>query len=170
MPDAASRTDDSDTSNAHLDTGNTTRDPREVPLFEVKAKWIGGWKFEGKDGEGHTVRMDWSKDVGGEGDGFRPAELPLWGLAGCTGSDTVEILKKMREPVEDVEVIVRAEKVEGYPAKYASIEVEYIIKGKGLSPAKVEKAVGLSEEKYCTVGGSLREPVKMSHKITLVSE
>ena len=57
-------------------------------MFEVKAKWIGGWKFEGKDGEGHVCRMDWSKSVGGEGDGFRPAELPLWGLAGCTGSDT----------------------------------------------------------------------------------
>jgi len=114
--------------------------------------------------------MDWSKEVGGEGDGFRPAELPLWGLAGCMGSDAIEILKKMREPVEDMEVIVRAEKAEGYPAKYASIEVEYIIKGKGLSPAKVEKAVKLSEEKYCTVGGSLRETVEMSHKITLVNE
>ena len=138
--------------------------------MEVRAKWIGGWKFEGKDGEGHTVRMDWSKEVGGEGDGFRPAELPLWGLAGCTGSDTVEILKKMREPVEDVEVVVRAEKTKTYPAKYASIEVEYIIKGKGLSPAKVEKAVKLSEEKYCSVGGSFREPVEMSHKITLVND
>jgi putative redox protein len=73
----------------------------------------------------------------------------------------------MRQPVEGVEIIVRAEKTTSYPAKYASIEVEYIIKGKGLSPAKVEKAVTLSEEKYCSVGGSLREPVEMSHKITL---
>ncbi len=88
-------------------------------MFEVKAKWMGGWKFEGKDGEGHTVRMDWSKEVGGDGDGFRPAELILWGLAGCTGSDTVEILKKMRLEVDDVEVIVRATKAEGYPARFA---------------------------------------------------
>ncbi len=76
----------------------------------------------------------------------------------------------MREPVEDVEVIVRAEKTKTYPAKYASIEVEYIIKGKGLSPAKVEKAVKLSEEKYCSVGVSFREGVEMSHKITLVND
>lgn len=139
-------------------------------MFEVKAKWIGGWKFEGKDGEGHTVRMDWSKEVGGDGDGFRPAELVLWGLAGCTGSDTVEILKKMREPVEDMEVIVTAKKADGYPARFESIEVEYIIKGKGLSPDKVEKAVRLSEDKYCTVGGSLRDAVKMSHRITLAED
>ncbi|MFH1689463.1 MAG: OsmC family protein [Candidatus Eisenbacteria bacterium] len=139
-------------------------------MLEVKAKWVGGRKFEGKDGEGHTVRMDWSKEVGGEGDGFRPAELVLWGLAGCTGSDTVEILKKMREPVEDMEVIVRATKAEGYPARFARIETEYVIKGKGLSPDKVEKAVRLSEDKYCTVGGSLRDPVEMSHKITLVED
>jgi putative redox protein len=139
-------------------------------LFEVKAKWIGGWKFEGTDGEGHVCRMDWSKEVGGDGDGFRPAELPLWGLAGCTGSDTVEILKKMRQQVEEMEVIVRAQKAEGYPARFESIEVEYIIKGKDLSPEKVKRAVGLSEDKYCTVGGSLREPVEMSHRITLVDE
>ncbi|MFH1865243.1 MAG: OsmC family protein [Candidatus Eisenbacteria bacterium] len=139
-------------------------------MFEVKAKWIGGWKFEGKDGGGRTVRMDWSKEVGGDGDGFRPAELVLWGLAGCTGSDTVEILKKMREPVEDMEVIVRATKAEGYPARFAGVEVEYIIKGKGLSLDKVEKAVSLSEDKYCTVGGSLRDIVEMSHKITLVED
>jgi putative redox protein len=94
----------------------------------------------------------------------------LWGLAGCTGSDTVEILKKMREPVEDMEVIVRATKAEGYPARFAGVEVEYIIKGKGLSLDKVEKAVSLSEDKYCTVGGSLRDIVEMSHKITLVED
>ena len=139
-------------------------------MYEVRAKWIGGWKFEGVDGEGHTCRMDWSKSVGGEGDGFRPAELPLWGLAGCTGSDAMEILKKMRQDVEDMEVIVRAKKAEGYPARYESIEVEFVVKGKDLDPAKVEKAVQLSEEKYCTVGGSLRHPVAMSNKITLVED
>ena len=139
-------------------------------MYEIRAKWIGGWKFEGKDGEGHTCRMDWSKSVGGDGDGFRPAELPLWGLAGCTGSDAIEILKKMRQDVEDMEVIVRAQKAEGYPARFESIEVEYVIKGKDLDPGKVAKAVKLSEDKYCTVGGSFRNPVAMSNKITLVED
>lgn len=138
--------------------------------YEVRARWIGGWKFEGKDSEGHTIRMDWSRSSGGEGDGLRPAELPLWGLAGCTGSDTVEILQKMREPVEGVEVVVRAEKGEGPPARFASVEVEYIVRGKGLSPEKVERAVRLSDEKYCTVSGTFRERVRMSHKIMIVED
>lgn len=139
-------------------------------MLEISAKWIGGWKFEGRDSEGHTVRMDWSKEVGGDGDGFRPAELLLWGLAGCTGSDSIEILKRMRQEVDDMEVIVRAQKAEGYPAKFESIEVEYIIKGRDLDPVKVERAVKLSEDKYCTVGGSLRDQVAMSNKITLVEK
>jgi putative redox protein len=147
-----------------------TRFRREVELFEIDAKWIGGFKFEGKDGEGHTCRMDWSKAAGGEGDGFRPAELPLWGLAGCTGGDLLDILTKMRQSVESLEVIVRAEKAEGYPARYESIEVEFIVKGKDLDPAKVERAAKLSDEKYCTVGGSMRSPVELTHKITMVED
>jgi putative redox protein len=136
-------------------------------LLEVKARWIGGHRFEGQDGEGHTIRMDWSRQVGGEGDGFRPAELPLWGLAGCEGSDALEILQKMKEPVEKLEITVRAAKKEGYPAGYESVEVEYVVTGKGLSREKVERAVKLSEEKYCTVGGGLREPTPITHRIVL---
>jgi putative redox protein len=139
-------------------------------LLEVKARWIGDWKFEGTDGEGHTLRMDWSKAVGGDGDGYRPAELPLWGLAGCAGSDVIMILKKMKEDVEDLEVIVRANKRGGSPAGFESVEVEYIVTGKNLSIEKVEKAVALSEEKYCTVSGALRDPTPLNHKITLREE
>lgn len=139
-------------------------------MLEVKARWIGGWKFEGKDGEGHTVRMDWSKAVGGEGDGFRPAELPLWGLAGCAGSDVIMVLKKMREDVKDLEVIVKADKKGESPAGFGSVHVEYIVTGRNLSMEKVEKAVALSEEKYCTVTGALREPTPVHHKITLREE
>ena len=70
--------------------------------------------------------------------------------------------------VADIYRIVRAEKAEGYPSRVESIEVEYIIKGKDLDPDKVAKAVALSEDKYCTVGGSLRDTVKMSNKIMMV--
>jgi putative redox protein len=139
-------------------------------LLEIKAAWIGGWKFEGKDGEGHTVRMDWSKGAGGEGDGFRPAELPLWGLAGCAGSDVIMVLKKMRQEVKNLEVIVRANKKGESPAGFESVEVEYIVTGENLSLEKVEKAVALSEEKYCTVSGALRDATPVHHKITLRDE
>lgn len=136
-------------------------------MLEVKAKWAGGWKFVGTDSGGREMKMDASVAAGGEGDGFRPAELPLMGLAGCTGIDTIEILQKMRQPVESLELRVTAEKrTDGTPG-LAGVEVEYIVRGKGLSAAKVEKAVKLSEEKYCTVSGALVQATPVTHKITI---
>jgi len=136
-------------------------------MLEVKAKWAGGWKFVGTDSGGRDMKMDASVEAGGEGDGFRPAELPLMGLAGCTGIDTMEILQKMRQPVEGLEVRVTAEKVKDGPAGLAGIKVEYVVRGTGLSAEKVEKAVRLSEEKYCTVGGALSRPTPITHEITI---
>ncbi len=137
-------------------------------MLEVTAKWVSGWKFVGTDGSGREMKMDASVGAGGEGDGYRPVELPLLGLAGCTGMDTIEILQKMRQPVESFEVRVSAEKTpKGTPPGYAGVKVEYVIRGKGLSEEKVERAVKLSEEKYCTVSGALSREVLISHEITI---
>lgn len=136
-------------------------------MLEVKAKWVSGWKFVGTDSGGREMKMDASVEGGGEGDGFRPAELPLMGLAGCTGIDTIEILQKMRQQVESLELRVSAEKKKDGPAGYASVKVEYVVRGKDLSPEKVEKAVRLSEEKYCTVGGALSQKTPITHEITI---
>jgi len=138
--------------------------------LEAKATWKGGFKFDGVDSSGRVMKMDASVGAGGEGDGFRPAELPLMALVGCTGMDTIEILQRMRQPVEAVEVTARAEKKDGYPAGYKEIVLEYIIRGKGLSTEKVEHAVRLSEEKYCTVGRALATSTKISHRIDIVEE
>lgn len=116
------------------------------------------------------MKMDASKEAGGEGDGFRPSELPLMGLAGCTGIDTVEILQKMREQVTGLEVTVRSQKKDGYPAGYDGIRVEYVVRGKGISKDKVEKAVRLSEEKYCTVGQVLSKATTITHDITIIED
>jgi len=139
-------------------------------MLEVKAKWNGGFKFDGLDSQGMAMKMDASVGAGGEGDGFRPAELPLMGLAGCTGMDTIEILEKMREPVTGLEVTVAAEKRKGVPPGYDGIRVDYVITGKGLSRDKVERAVALSEEKYCTVWSALAKAAEITHTITIVEE
>jgi putative redox protein len=139
-------------------------------MLEAKATWRGGFKFDGVDGDGRRMKMDASVGAGGEGDGFRPAELPLMGLAGCTGMDTVEILKKMREPVTGLDVRVTTEKKKDTPPGYDGIHVEYAVRGKGLSPAKVERAVKLSEEKYCTVGAVLSKATKITHTIEIIEE
>ena len=71
-------------------------------MLKVSARWNGGFKFDGWDSEDRPMKMDASAGSGGEGDGFRPVELPLMGLAGCTGMDTIEILQKMRQSVRDL--------------------------------------------------------------------
>ncbi len=139
-------------------------------MMEVKATWVSGFKFEGVDSDGRSMKMDASKGAGGEGDGFRPAELPLMGLAGCTGIDSVEILQKMREEVTGLTVTVSSKKKEGYPAGYDGIHVVYEFRGKGLNRDKVERAVRLSEEKYCTVGQVLSKATTITHEIEIVED
>ncbi|MFH1501465.1 MAG: OsmC family protein [Candidatus Eisenbacteria bacterium] len=139
-------------------------------MLEVKAKWMGGFRFDGEDSEGRAMKMDASKEGGGTGGGFRPAELPLMGLAGCTGIDTVEILKKMRQEVTAFSLTVSSKKKEGYPAGYDGIHVAYEVHGKGLDEEKVEKAVRLSEEKYCTVGQALSKATTITHTITIIED
>ena len=165
---------DQDVSSPHgaYPTGYTNGEP-----FPVRAPGSDHWLtadvqqgFDGADSEGRPMKMDASKGAGGEGDGFRPAELPLMGLAGCTGIDTVEILKKMRQEVTGLEVTVSSKKKEGYPAGYDGIHVTYDVRGKDLDAAKVEKAVRLSEEKYCTVGNALAKATEVTHTINIIEE
>jgi putative redox protein len=139
-------------------------------MLEVKATWKGAFKFDGLDSQGRTMKMDASVGAGGEGDGFRPVELPLMGLAGCTGMDTIEILQKMREPVKGFEVRVTAEKREDVPPGYDGIHIEYVLRGKGVSRDKVERAVALSEERYCSVGNALAKATKITHTIEIIEE
>jgi putative redox protein len=139
-------------------------------MLEVKARWIRGWRFEGRDANGHEMQMDSSVAGGGEGAGFSPAAMPLMGLAGCTGIDTLEILQKMRQEVTGLEVTVRSKKKEGIPSGYDGIHVEYVVRGKNISPDMVERAVRLSEEKYCTVSQVLGKAAKITHAIEIVEE
>jgi putative redox protein len=139
-------------------------------MLEAKATWRGGFRFDGEDSQGRPMKMDASVGAGGEGDGFRPAELPLMGLAGCTGMDTVEILLKMREPLSGFDVRVTAEKKRGIPPGYQSIRIQYVIRGRGLSSEKVERAVRLSEQKYCTVWNALSKAAEITHTIEIVEE
>ncbi len=138
--------------------------------MHVRARWIDGFKFDAWDSHGREMKLDASVEAGGEGLGFRPVELPLIGLAGCTGMDTVEILKKMREHITGLSVTVSADKRPEVPPGYSDIHVVYEVAGKGLSRDKVERAVRLSEEKYCTVGAALSKSTTITHTIRIVEE
>lgn len=119
---------------------------------EIEAEWQGGGTFIGRNAIGGTVQMG-KLD---ERPGVSPMELILVGLAGCTGVDVVDILEKKRQPLKALKVKVHGNRTEEYPKIYKEIEITYLIWGEGIDPKAVERAIQLSEEKYCSVSAMLR--------------
>ena len=99
---------------------------------------------------------------------IRPMEMLLIGLAGCTGFDVVHILEKGRETVTLCTVDVEAERAETDPKVFTRIHLRFRVAGKGLARAKVERAVALSAEKYCSASIMLGKTAEISHEIELV--
>jgi putative redox protein len=117
--------------------------------------------------DGHPLIVDASAAVGGDDLGPRPKKLMLTALAGCTGIDVISILKKMKIEPESFHVIVEGDLSEDYPQKYEKMKVIYQFKGKNLPLGKLEKAIKLSEEKYCGVSAVYRQAIGMSHEIRI---
>ncbi len=130
---------------------------------EIEAEWQGGGSFIGRNAAGGTVQMGKLDDR----PGVSPMELILVGLAGCTGVDIVDILEKKRQPLKALKVKVRGKKAEEYPKIYTEIEITYLIWGEGIDPIAVERAIQLSEEKYCSVSAMLRSvaEIRSSYQI-----
>ena len=138
--------------------------------MKARAKLIEGMAFLGEAGSGHTVVMDGSPEYGGRNIGIRPMELLLVGLAGCTAFDVVNILRKGRENVADCIVEVSAERAGEDPKVFTTIHLDYIVKGKGLSEAKVERAISLSKEKYCSASIMLGKTAEITYAWTVEAE
>lgn len=134
---------------------------------DVNIKWMGNMAFEGEIG-GHKIILDADESVGGENKGPRPKPLMLMALAGCTGMDVVSILKKMRVELDDFQVSVEGELTEEHPRYYKEMKVVYQFKGKNLSLEKLEKAVNLSEERYCGVSALYKKAIPITNEIRIV--
>lgn len=100
--------------------------------------------------------VDLIMDVGGEGRAPSPMDVVLAALGGCTAVDVYSILTKMREPVEEVRVYVEARRRDEHPRVYTDVLLRYVIRGK-VNEEKAEKAIRLSQDRYCSVGAMLRE-------------
>lgn len=125
-------------------------------------KWTDGMQFVGESASGHAIVMDGYPEVGGNNTGMRPMELLLVGVGGCSGMDIVSILKKKKEPITGIEVVVNGKKADDYPKKYTEINIEFIVTGKGLSDEAVKRACQLSMDKYCSVKATLEPTAKVS--------
>ena len=106
--------------------------------------------FLAESASGHTVVMDGPEQTGGRNIGFRPMELMLLGLAGCTSYDVIHILDKSRQQVTDCVAEVEATRADSIPAVFTSIHLHFVVTGIDLKQAQVERAIKLSSEKYCS--------------------
>jgi putative redox protein len=138
--------------------------------MKARARWVEGMAFMGEAGSGHAVIMDGAPEYGGRNIGIRPMEMLLIGLAGCTGFDVVQILKKGREAVTGCEVEVEAERASEDPKVFTKIHIAYRVSGRGLSQAKAERAVTLSKEKYCSASIMLGATAEMSTSLVVIDE
>ncbi len=135
--------------------------------MKARAKLIEGMAFLGEAGSGHSLVMDGSPESGGRNAGFRPMELLLVGLAGCTAFDVVLILRRGREDVADCIVEVSAERAPEDPKIFTKLHLDYRVKGKNLSDSKVKRAVELSKEKYCSASIMLGKTAEITWAYTV---
>jgi putative redox protein len=139
-------------------------------MVTAKMKWIGGLAFEGTSVFGHTIITDAALASGGEERGYKPSELVLFGLAGCTGIDVVRILEKQRQKVTAIEIEVTGHQPEHFPKPFENVEVRYTFHGKDLDPHKVAQAIELSESKYCLVSQTIVHPGKVTTSFEISPE
>jgi putative redox protein len=136
--------------------------------MDAKVIWKNKMSFDGSADSSFIVPLGTVTDVGGDNDGFRPLELIAIGIAGCTAMDVISILQKKREEVSSFEVRVHAERAAEHPKVYTHLTIEYVVGGKNLSKEAVERAVELSETKYCSAQAMFKKVAPMDLKITYV--
>jgi putative redox protein len=143
---------------------------REETAMKARIKWIENVTFLAESGSGHGVVLDGAPDAGGRNLGPRPMEMLLLGLGGCTAFDVIHILRRGREQVTDCVVEVEAERAETDPKIFTSIHIHYVVTGRGLAESKVERAIALSAEKYCSASVIMSKTAKITHDWIVVEE
>lgn len=113
--------------------------------------------------------MDAAAEAGGADTGPRPMEMILAALGGCSGIDVVHILKKMRIPFDALDIRLNGTRRDEHPRHFTAIEVEYVFRGAGLEDKRrrLEEAVRLSQEKYCSVAAMLKGAAQLSWRVTI---
>lgn len=139
------------------------------PKLEVVLSRIGKAAFRATAGNGGELIVDGSPDIGGEGRGMRPMELLLGAIASCASMDVVHILEtKQREPLEHLEVFAEGDRKDGTPAPFTRVHLRFVAHGP-VDPHKLERAVGLAVQKYCSVKDSLDPTISVTWEAQLAA-
>ena len=136
--------------------------------MKAEVKWLGGRAFEGTPDSGHSVIMDSSPDFGGEDRGVRPMELMMLGMGGCTSIDVMNILEKSRQDVTACVAEISAQRAETEPKVFVRMHVHFKVTGRNLDPQRVQRAVSLSAEKYCSASIMLGKTAEITHDFEII--
>jgi putative redox protein len=141
-------------------------------IVQAQVKWTGDRQFVARAGDGPAVVIDSrpaiardSGTAGATASGPSPMEMVLMGVAGCTAVDVLLIMQKQRAEIADFYVNISGQRAEEHPRCYTKIHVEYVLSGTGIKPKDVERAIRLSETKYCSALASLNAEVEHSYQI-----
>ena len=136
--------------------------------MKASVTWTGARSFLGQVESGHAIAFGAAHGETGLKPGPSPMELLLLGAGGCSAYDVVHILERGREPVEDVQVELDATRAETDPKVYTRIHMHFIVRGPGLNPDKVARAISLSIEKYCSASAMMAATADLTHDFELI--
>lgn len=136
--------------------------------MKSKVKWLDNMSFVGESASGHSVVMDGPPEFGGQNLGIRPMEMLILGLGGCSSFDVMLILKKSRQKVDHCEVELDYDRADESPKVFTRIHMHFVVTGRGLDPTKVEKAISLSAEKYCSASVMLGKTAQITHDFEIL--
>lgn len=136
--------------------------------MKISIEQTGKRGFTANTQSGHTVVMDASPEVGGDNQGPRPMEMLLMGMGGCTAIDVTMILEKSRQEVTNCQVNISAERADTDPKVFTDIHVHFVIEGRNINSKKVQQAIELSAEKYCSASIMLGKTANIQHDFEIV--
>jgi putative redox protein len=135
--------------------------------MDAKVVWKSRMSFDATADSGFSVQLGSQVEHGGDNDGFRPMELLLIGLGGCTAMDVISILEKKRQDVKSFEILVHADRADDHPRVFTKATIEYVVTGNQINRQAVERAVQLSSEKYCPAQAMFAKIMAVELKITI---
>lgn len=138
-------------------------------IHQVTLEQVGPAAFEATAAGGGSLIVDGSPDIGGEGRGMRPMELLLSALASCAAMDVVHILRKQRQDLQHLAIKIEGERTDGVPAPYRRIKLVFQARGV-VDDHKLQRAVQLGVEKYCSVGASLDPNIEVRWEAQLLTQ
>ncbi len=138
--------------------------------MDAKLTWKHAMTFTGVADTRVEIPMDTTLEHGGSGEGATPMELILMGLGGCTAMDVISILQKKRLDVRKFEIVLHADRATEHPKVFTDITLEYVVSGKGIDKESVERAIDLSENKYCSGMAMLRKAVNIKTSYRIIEE